>query len=87
LKTMKLDIHRAIATSLFVTIFTSISAVFIYWNRGDIIWLPALFVLIGAMIGARIGSKVSLKTKPFWLEIGLIVFIIALAFITIYKAI
>ena len=87
LKTMKLDIHRAIATSLFVTIFTSISAVFIYWNRGDIIWIPALFVLIGAMIGARIGSKVSLKTKPFWLEIGLIVFIIALAFITIYKAI
>ncbi len=87
LKTMKLDIHRAIATSLFVTIFTSISAVFIYWNRGDIIWLPALFVLIGAMIGARIGSKVSLKTKPFWLEIGLIVFIIALALITIYKAI
>jgi hypothetical protein len=38
------------------------------------------------MIGARIGSKVSLKTKPVWLEIGLAVLMIALAFSVIYKA-
>lgn len=86
LRAMKLDIHRAIGTSLFVTIFTAIAAVIIYWHRGDIIWLSAVFVLIGSMIGARIGSKASLKTKPTWLEIGLAVLVIALAFITIYKA-
>jgi len=72
-KSLGLDTHQAIATSLTV-------------SRGNIIWLPALFVLIGSMIGARIGSKVSLKTKPFWLEIGLTVLVVALAFITIYKA-
>lgn len=86
LRAFKLDIHRAIATSLFVTIFTAIAAVIIYWHRGDIIWLPAIFVLAGSMIGARIGSKISLKTKPKWLETGLTILVVALAFITIYKA-
>jgi hypothetical protein len=38
------------------------------------------------MIGARIGSRISLRTKPKWLEIGLTILIIALAFVTIYKA-
>ena len=86
LRAMKLDIHRAIATSLFVTIFTASAAVVMYWHRGNIIWLSAIFVLIGSMIGAGIGSKASLKTNPTWLEIGLTVLVIALAFITVYKA-
>jgi len=87
LRTMRLDIHRAIATSLLVTIFTAIAAVIVYWHRGDIIWLPALLVLIGSMIGARMGSKVSLQAKPFWLEASLSVVVVSLALITIYKAI
>ena len=86
-KSLGLDTHKAIATSLTVSIFTAFGAIPIYWHRGNIIWLPASFVIIGSMIGARIGSKASLKTKPFWLEIGLTVLIVALAFITIYKAI
>jgi len=86
LKTMKLNIHKAVATSLFVTMFTATAAIAVYWHRGNIIWIPALFVLIGSMIGARVGSKVSLKTKPLWLEIGLTVLIIILAFAVIYKA-
>jgi uncharacterized protein len=86
-KSLGLNTHQAIATSLFVSIFTALGAIPIYWHRGDIIWLPALFVLIGSVIGARIGSRISLKTKPKWLEIGLTILIIALAFITIYKAV
>jgi len=39
------------------------------------------------MIGARVGSKVSLKAKPFWLDIGLSVLTIALALLTVYKAV
>ncbi len=87
LRAMKLDVHKAIATSLFVTIFTAIPAMIIYWHRGNIIWLPALSVLVGSVSGARIGSKVSLKTKPLWLEIGLSILVVALALIVIYKAI
>jgi hypothetical protein len=85
-KNLGLNTHKAIATSLTVSIFTAFGAIPIYWHRGNIIWLPALCVLIGSMIGARIGSKVSLKTKPVWLEIGLAVLMIALAFSVIYKA-
>jgi len=85
-KNLGLDTHQAIATSLTVSIFTAFGAIPIYWHRGNIIWFPALFVLVGSMIGARIGSKVSLKTKSIRLEIGLTIFIIALAFSVIYKA-
>ncbi|OPX27240.1 MAG: hypothetical protein B1H05_01055 [Candidatus Cloacimonas sp. 4484_140] len=85
-KSFGLDTHQAIATSLTVSIFTAFGAIPIYWHRGNIVWIPALFVLIGSMIGTRIGSKVSLKTKPLWLEIGLTILILVLAFSVIYKA-
>ncbi|MCW3130502.1 MAG: sulfite exporter TauE/SafE family protein [Methanophagales archaeon] len=86
LKATGCDIHRAIATSLCVTIFTCIGAAIIFWSRGDIIWLPAIFALTGSMVGARVGSAVSLKTKSIWLEIGLGILVVALALITVYKA-
>ena len=85
-KSFGLGTHKAIATSLTVSIFTAFGAIPIYWHRGDIVWLPAFFVLAGSMVGARIGSKISLKTKPIGLEIGLAVLSIALAFSVIYKA-
>ena len=86
LKVMKLDVHRAIATSLLVTMFTASVAIIIYWQRGNIDWLPAVFVLLGSMAGAKLGSAASLKTKPKWLEFGLSVLIIILALLTVVKA-
>jgi len=85
-KSFGLDTHKAIATSLTVSIFTAFGAIPIYWHRGNIPWLSAFYVLIGSIIGARIGSKVSLKTKSIQLEIGLTILIITLAFGVIYKA-
>ena len=87
LKLMRLDIHRAIATSLFATIFSASAGVVIYWHRGDILLLPALVVIAGSIVGARIGSLISLKTKPVWLENGLSVFVIIMALIVLGKAI
>jgi uncharacterized membrane protein YfcA len=86
LRTMRFDMREAIATSLFATIFTAIPAVIIYWYRGDIIWLPALAVVIGSIAGARMGSLISLKTKHVWLEIGLSIFVVILALIVLFKA-
>lgn len=43
-------------------------------------------MLIGLMVDARIGIKVSLKTKPQWLEIGLTILFMTVAFIIIYEA-
>lgn len=86
LRAMHLDIHKAIATSLFVTIFTASAGVFVYWQRGDLMLVPGLCVLIGSMIGARLGSKVSLKTKPPLLEFGLSGIVVILALLVVYKA-
>ncbi len=86
LKALHLDMHEAIGTSLFVTIFTALAAIAVYWRRGNIVWGPALVVLIGSMIGSRAGSQLSLKTKPLWLKIGLSVLVLALALLTVVKA-
>jgi uncharacterized membrane protein YfcA len=87
LKIMGLNIHTAIATSLFVTIFTASAAVIIYWYRGNIILLPAIVVIVSSIIGVRIGSLISLKTRSKWLEIGLSIFVVLLALLVIYKAV
>jgi len=87
LRMLKLNIHAAIATSLFVTIFTASAAVFIYWYRGDIILLPAIVVIVSSIVGVRIGSLISLKTKPKWLQLGLSIFVVLLSLLVIYKAV
>jgi len=84
---MKMNIHEAIATSLFSTIFSAAAAIAIYWYRGNILLVPALVVIFGSIIGVRLGSIISLKTKPHWLEIGLSGLVIILALITVYRAI
>jgi len=86
LKMMGLDVRKAIATSLFATIFTAAAGAAVFWYQGNIMFLPALGVLLGSMIGARVGSLMSLKTKPAWLELGLSVFIVVLALIVLFKA-
>jgi len=87
LKIMGLSIRKAIATSLFATIFTATAGAIVFWSRGNIVILAAVMVIIGSIIGTRIGSLISLKTKPVWLEIGLSVFIVILAIIVLVKAI
>jgi uncharacterized membrane protein YfcA len=86
LRAMHLDIRRAIATSIFVTIFTASAGLMVYAKRGDILWMHGLFVLAGSVVGTGVGSRLSLKTRPFWLEAGLSVLVVCLSFITVYKA-
>ena len=87
LRMIGLDIRKAIATSLFTTIFTAIAGAIVFWSRGNIMFLPAVMVVVGSIIGTRIGSLTSLKTKPLWLEIGLSLLIMILAIIVLVKAI
>nr|MDO8043984.1 sulfite exporter TauE/SafE family protein [Candidatus Baldrarchaeota archaeon] len=83
LKMVGLNIRKAIATSLFATIFTATAGAIVFWSRGNVPFLPAVMVVAGSIIGARIGSLTSLKTKPMWLEIGLSSFIVILAIIVL----
>ena len=86
-KTLGMETRQSIATSLVVSIFTAFGAIPIYWARGDLVWLPAISVLIGSVTGARIGSKFSLKTKPIWLEIGLVLCTVILALLVLIKGV
>ncbi len=86
LKALGLDIHRAIATSLLVTIFTAISGLVVYLSRGNLAVIPALFVTAGSMAGSWAGSKLSLKTKAKRLELLLSVLVILFSFLVVYKA-
>ena len=54
---IKLDVRKAIATSLFATIFTAIAGTIVFWYRGDIVLLPALMVIIGSIIGLLYSYK------------------------------
>lgn len=85
-KALGLDIHKAIATSLLVTIFTASSGLIVYLGRGDISIIPAIAVALGSIIGARTGSRLSLKTKSKWLELSLSVLVILFSLIVVYKA-
>jgi len=87
LRTIGLDIRKAIATSLFSTIFTASAGIVIFWSRGNIKFLPALVVTVGSIIGTWIGSLKSLKTKPVWLEIGLSGLVITFALVVLIKTI
>ncbi len=87
LKILSGDIRRAIATSLVASIFTAVAGALVYWSRGDIGWIPALYTMAGSLAGSRVGSLLSVKTKTAWLEAGLTVTVILFALATVYKAI
>ena len=85
LRSLNVDMHRAISTALFAAIFTSLVGVTLYWTHVHLLLLYGLVVLIGSAIGSRIGSIFSLKTKPNWLEKGLTVIIILLSILPLLK--
>ena len=87
LKAATRTIRPAIATSLVTTVVTAVAAVFVYWNRGDIILPVAVAVTVGSVLGARVGGVLSLRTRPRWLETGVAVLVIAFAILTVVKAV
>ncbi len=85
LRSLNVDMHKAISTALFAAIFTSLVGVFLYWSHVHLLLLYGLVVLTGSAIGSRLGSKFSLETKPAWLERGLTVVIVLLAILPLLK--
>lgn len=86
LKTFNVNIHNAIATSLFVATITSTIGAFLYWSQGQLLLIEGIAVLIGSLLGSRIGSLVSLDTESTLLEVGLSIAVICLASLTLVKA-
>lgn len=57
----KIPMHKAVATSMFVMIFTSIAGATVKFSRGQIHPDIALFLIIGIIIGAQIGARYLVK--------------------------
>ena len=87
LKTLGIDVKKAIATSLFSTIFTALIAIGIFFWNGKILWIEGLIVMAGSVVGAKLGSLVSIKTESKWLELGIAIITILLSCLTIIKVI
>lgn len=85
LRAMHLDMHSAIATSLFTGTITSILAVTIYLQRGDIFIIEGIILTITSIIGTFIGSNFSLKTNSEKLRLGLAIVILGLAIIMFFR--
>lgn len=85
LRSLHVEMHHAIATSLFTSLITSIFALSIYLFRGDVIFIPALIVAGTNVLGSYLGSKLSMKTESKWLKAGLAIIVFVLAFSVVYS--
>lgn len=85
LRAMHVEMHHAIATSLFTGVFSSLAALGLYFFRGEVLIIPALVVAITGILGSYIGSKVSMHTESKWLKAGLAVIVFALACVVLLK--
>ena len=64
----KISMHKAVATSMFIMIFTSIAGVAIKISQGHIHPDLAIFLVIGIIIGAQIGPRLIQKINTKLLQ-------------------
>lgn len=85
LRAMHVEMHHAIATSLFAGGCSSLAALLLYYARGDILLFPAAVVAVAAVLGSLLGSRLSLHTGSKWLKAGMAAIVLALALIVVAK--
>jgi uncharacterized membrane protein YfcA len=80
----KLSIHKAVATSMFIMIATSIAGAAVKITMGQIYPDLAFFLILGIIVGAQIGPRLvkKINTKVLQQIFGLVM-IVALLFIAI----
>lgn len=81
----KVPIHYAVATSMFVMIFTSLSGVCQHFALGNIDWVFALLIGVGSIIGTQVGAQLSKKISARNLQIIFSIFLFLVAIIMILK--
>ncbi|MFX0051404.1 MAG: sulfite exporter TauE/SafE family protein [Candidatus Hermodarchaeota archaeon] len=64
----KIPMHKAVATSMFIMIFTSIAGAAVKISRGQIHPDLAIFLIIGIIIGAQIGPLIIRKINTKQLQ-------------------
>ncbi len=64
----KIPMHKAVATSMFIMIFTSIAGAAVKFSRGQVHPDLALFLIIGIVIGAQVGPRLVKRVNTIHLQ-------------------
>lgn len=56
--------HVATATSHFIIFLTSLFGTMSHAHYGDVVWMPALSLAVGAVAGAQVGAKLAKRIAP-----------------------
>ena len=64
----KVPMHKAVATSMFIMIFTSIAGAGVKITNGQVHPDLAIFLVIGIIIGAQIGARLVKRVNTIALQ-------------------
>ena len=64
----KIPMHKAVATSMFIMIFTSIAGAGVKFTQGQVHPDLALFLIIGIVLGAQIGARLVKRVNTIHLQ-------------------
>ncbi|MHA2239247.1 MAG: sulfite exporter TauE/SafE family protein, partial [Candidatus Hodarchaeales archaeon] len=64
----KIPMHKAVATSMFIMIFTSIAGAGVKISRGQVHPDLAIFLIIGIIIGAQVGARLVKRVNTIHLQ-------------------
>ncbi len=78
----KIPMHKAVATSMFIMIFTSIAGAAVKFSRGQVHPDLAVFLIIGIVLGAQIGPRLVKRVNTIHLQ-RIFGFMMIVALITI----
>ncbi|ASG67868.1 UPF0721 transmembrane protein [Francisella halioticida] len=70
------SMHIAVATSLFVMLFTSLKTTYVHHKANNIIWNVALKLKLGLIIGTILGAAIASYLSSVLLKILFIIFLI-----------
>lgn len=74
-----LDLIRSNAVKVFTVLFLQILALAIFWNEGQVQWIPGLVLGAGTMAGAWIGTHMQIDRGEIWVRRFLVVCLLAVA--------
>lgn len=79
------NFHEAVSTSLFLILFTSLSATIVYRHNKKVDWLLAIIIEIPTATGAFIGGFISEYIPVYYLKLLLILIIFTAALLMLYQ--
>ena len=76
---LRLPTRVVIGSNLALVFFSSLAGFVGKFTTGQVLLMPALFLVVGAVPGAQLGARLSQRARPAWLRRGLTAVVILMA--------